>query len=274
MKKILIHNNTKEDTLNVKERLVRLLEDRDAELVSENPDLIVVIGGDGTILSAIRRYKHLRVPFVGVNTGNLGFLSTIDPDNLENIFHSFNPEMFRLVKYPSISVRMTTTGGEVYSGMAFNDVIIKHTEPRLMEAKIYFDGKPFNYFTGDGFIISTPLGATGYAIWSNGAAISSDLMVYQLTPLAPNDNSINRPLLNSLIIPHETKMDIEIVNAYKRRLAVACDGSVISDGFISKINIEMDPKEHVQIVRSIDFDYYQLFRKKIIDKDIRRKIDD
>lgn len=77
-------------------------------------------------------------------------------------------ESYTLQGYPLLKVVSKTINGQLIEKYAFNEVLIKHLEPRLMEAIIYIDKEEFNYFTGDGFIISTPIGATGYAIWAGG----------------------------------------------------------------------------------------------------------
>ncbi|MDO4800155.1 MAG: NAD(+)/NADH kinase [Bacillota bacterium] len=274
MDRILIHSNTRPFTLEVKERLISMLERRGKKIVTHEPDIVVVIGGDGTVLSAIRRYRYLKVPFVGIDTGTLGFLNTILPDKLEKIFDVLDTKNYRIGKYPSISVRMTTLSGEVYKDYAFNEVIIKHLEPKLMEAKVYFNNRGFNYFTGDGFIVSTPLGATGYAIWAGGAVMHSDLNVFQITPIMANDNSVNRPMKSSMILPHDTKLDISVINAHKRKVIVACDGNRVSNEFIQDIHMQLEEDMQVDVIRSDEFDYFDLFKRKIIDKNVRRKVMD
>lgn len=270
MNRVLIHHNVKTDSMQVKKALVELLESRGKVLVTENPDVIIVIGGDGTMLSAIRKYKHLRIPYVGIDTGTLGFLTTIMPDNLEKIFDVLDKKNYRVNTYPLLMVSTKTLSGEVYTEFAFNEIAIKHVEPKLMEAKLYLNNKPFNYFTGDGLIISTPIGATGYAIWAGGAVIHSDIPVYQITPLTPNDNSVNRPLSSTMIVPIRTSLDIKIVKAHKRKVIVACDGTKLSNEYIEEIHVRVAEDISVDVIRSDEFDYFDLFKRKIIDKNIRR----
>lgn len=237
-----------------------------------HPEIIMVIGGDGTMLNAIRTYRRLGVPFVGIDTGTLGFLNTVMPEHLEKVFDVLDSRKFRIVRYPVISVKMTTVGGEVLHDYAFNEVIIRHFEPRLLHSKVYLNDSPFNYFTGDGFVISTPIGATGYAIWTGGAVVHTDLPAYQITPLAPNDNSVNRPMSASVIIPASTKINIDIMAARKRKVAVAVDGNHSTDQYVEKIELTLNMEDPVEIIRSDHFDYFDLYRRKIIDKDVRRKL--
>ncbi len=271
MKKILIHHNYKKESLIAKKNLIDLMEKSDYEVVDENPDLIVVIGGDGTMLSAVRDHRLKRIPFIGINTGNLGFLPSVSADKIEDLLNLIDSGNYKLQSYPLLKVICKTVNGDVIENYAFNEILIKHLEPRLMEVKIYIDGKPFNYFTGDGFIISTPLGATGYAIWAGGVATHSDLPVYQLTPLNPNDNSINRPLKTSMVVPLETEIDFEIIKANSREVIVACDGTKVSNDYISELHIRASNKD-VRFLRLENYNYFDFFKAKIIDKKISRSV--
>ncbi len=273
MNKVLIHHNTKADSMKVKKELIDLLESRGKAIVAVDPDVIIVVGGDGTMLSAIRKYKHLRIPFVGIDTGTLGFLTTIMPDNLEKIFDVLDKKNYRVMSYPLLMVNTKTLSGDVYTEFAFNEITIKHVEPKLMEAKVYLNAKPFNYYTGDGLIISTPMGATGYAIWAGGAVVHSDIPVYQITPLTPNDNSVNRPMSSTMIVPINTILDVNIIKAHKRKVIVACDGIKLSNEYIEDIHIKVAEDMTIDVIRSDEFDYFDLFKRKIIDKNIRRVLE-
>jgi len=265
----MIHHNYKKESLAVKGKLIRALEEKGFEVVKENGDLVVVIGGDGTMLSAIRLFRSLKVPFAGINTGTLGFLPGFHIEEIDYLLEIIRDETYTLQSYPLLKVVSKTINGEVVEKFAFNEIIIKHLEPRLMEAMLYMDNREFNYFTGDGFIISTPIGATGYAIWAGGAAMQSELPVYQITPLNPNDNSINRPMMTSMVVPIETKVDFNIVKSGTREVIVACDGMKVSNDYISELHIEAAHKE-INILRTDKYSYYDLYRRKIIDKTSRR----
>ena len=273
MKKILIHSNTKQTSVEVKNKLIELLKADDKEIVYKDPDVIVVIGGDGTMLSAIRKYRHLKIPFVGIDTGTLGFLTTIMPNHLEKIYEVLDRKNYRVNRYPLLSVKVKTVNGDYYTDFAFNEILIKHEEPKLMEAKLYLNDTPFNYFTGDGLIVSTPMGATGYAIWAGGAVVHSDIPVYQITPLTPNDNSVNRPLKSTMIVPEDTRLHVAIQKAFKRKVIVACDGVRLSDDYIEEIDVVIEKDNEIHVIRSDEFDYFDLFKRKIIDKNILRFIE-
>ncbi len=269
MKRVLVHHNFKKESIKVKGKLIRKLVEADFDVVEEHPDVVIVIGGDGTMLSAIRMMRTLKVPFVGINTGTLGFLPSFHLNEIDKLIEVIEEETYTIQSYPLLKVLCRTVSGEEIIKYAFNEVLIKHLEPRLMEASIYLDKEEFNYFTGDGFIISTPIGATGYAIWAGGVAMHSELPVYQLTPLNPNDNSVNRPLMSSIVVPIETTIDINIVKSGSREVIVACDGIKVSNDYISEIHVKASHKE-IDILRDKKYSYYDLYRRKIIDKNIIR----
>ena len=98
----------------------------------------------------------------------------------------------------------------------------------------------------------------------------SDLPVYQITPITPNDNSVNRPMSSTMILPNDTYIDIKVVHAHKRKVIVACDGSKLSNEYIEDIHIKVADDVKIQVIKSDEFDYFDLFKRKIIDKNIRR----
>src|SRR6056297_378500 len=264
--KIFIHCNHKDSSQEVKERLIELIKDSPLQIVQKDFDLIVVIGGDGTMLSAIRKYKSKMKPFVGINTGTLGFLPSVLPKEINQFVDTIVNKKYIEVDYPLLKLTSTCIDGVKTDHYAFNEILIKHLQPKLMEAKIFFDNKPFNYFTGDGFIISTAIGSTGYAIWAGGVATHPDLNLYQIIPLNPNDNSVNRPLKTSMIVQIDVKLSIDIVKAKKRKVAVACDGKNATHKYIEKIEISKSLHHKVTILKTDTLSYFDLYRDKIIDK--------
>ncbi|MBN2259515.1 MAG: NAD(+)/NADH kinase [Clostridiales bacterium] len=269
MRRIYIHHNNSRVSIRVKEKLIELLKDNEFYPTKYQPDIIIVIGGDGTMLSAIRAHSIKNIPFIGINTGTLGFLPSILPKDIDTLIDILKQKELKVFEYPLLEVHSKTINEEKVINYAFNEILIKHQQPKLMEALVYLNKKPFNYFTGDGFILSTPVGATGYAIWAGGVATHSDLPVFQLTPLNPNDNRINRPMKTSMIVPNNTLIDFKIIKAHQRAVIVACDGINVSDDYIAEIHVKISDLS-VKILRTDDYDYFELYRQKIIDKNIYR----
>lgn len=268
MKRIFLFHNKMRKTLHIKNKIITILKDNDFILSKHKADLILVIGGDGTMLSAIRTLNHLKTPFLGVNTGNLGFLPAVLPHEITeipNIIKSNNT----IENYPLLHVLCESIDGEKMENYAFNEIVVKQSLARMLEAHIYINEKPFNYFTGDGIVFSNPIGTTGYSIWASGAAIHPELDVYQMTPLHPNDNRVNRPLKHSIVLPNSTNIKIDILKANSRGVNLASDGRILNNAHLKKAYISMSNRR-VKIMRKNPSDYFTLFRDKIIDKRISK----
>ncbi len=263
MKNILIHHNYKRETIKIKDRLIRLLNEEDINIVSKNPDLVVSIGGDGTMLNAIRKHFAEQVPFIGINTGSLGFLPTISSKNLNDFIDVIKNNMYTITKYPLLKVNVTTVKGEDLSCFAFNEVLIKQAEPRLMKATIAIDGQHFNDFTGDGLIVSTPVGSTGYAIWTNGAAIHPDVKCLQLVPMNPNDCAINHPVKTSIVLPERTIVGVKVKRPLYSAVVVGCDGVKVARHAAKSISVRIHDQP-VQLLRCHPFNYFDLYSEKIL----------
>lgn len=273
MKRVFIFSNRVKKSLAVKNEVTQLLKQHGFILTKNKPDVIVVIGGDGTMLSAIRSFHQQGVPFLGVNTGSLGFLPGAQPGEIVLLPQLIEGQDSVQDVYPLLEVHLTTVSGKKFISYAFNEIVIKQHQARLLEALLYIDHKPFNYFTGDGLIISTPIGSTGYAIWAGGASIHTAEQVYQITPINPNDNRINRPLRHSLIIPDKTHIHIRMVKANKRSINVAVDGLMVTEEYVAQADI-ISSERKVRIMRLRDTSYFDLFRNKIVDKNIYRFLEE
>ncbi len=269
MKNILIHHNFKRETVETKERLVQILQSEGINIVSSNPDLVVSIGGDGTMLNAIRKHFDEQVPFIGINTGSLGFLPTISSDRLTDFIDVIKNKMFTISRYPLLKVEFVTVKGEKFSRFAFNEVLIKQAEPRLMKAEILIDGRHFNHFAGDGLIVSTAAGSTGYAIWAGGAAIHNEVKAMQLVPLSPNDCAINHPIKTSMILPERTIIDIHVDRPLYSAVVIGCDGVKSARHAAKSINVKIHDMP-IQILRCHPFNYLELYSEKILRKQLER----
>ena len=170
-------------------------------------ELNICVGGDGAFLRSVHRNKFPSVPFIGINTGHLGFFQEISPDDLDSFVDSFYNDDYTIEEISLIEA-------DIYSGdncltlMGLNEIVIKGIESKVIHLNIYIDDEHFEKVSGDGVIISTPLGSTAYNYSCGGSVISPCLDVLQLAPIAPINSKSYRCLSNSLIIPKGTPMEI------------------------------------------------------------------
>ncbi len=263
--RVLIHHNFKKTSLKLKNELIAKLKASELEIVSDKPDIIITLGGDGTMLNAIRKHQHRNVPFIGINTGSLGFLPSVDAGEIDVMIDELLARDYRVNSYPLLKIIAHTTKGEKLEAYAFNEMIIKQAAPRLMEAKIFIDDHFFNEFAGDGLMLSTAIGSTGYAIWAGGAAMHPKTKGVQMIPLCPNDNAIHSPLKTPIILPESCKIDIKIERARFSSSVVGVDGIGLSKYAIADVSASVKA-DAVRIARLRQFNYFDLYSQKIIGK--------
>jgi NAD+ kinase len=223
MKIALVPNPNKADAVNAATRLLTLLSPRPDieavvllapshdELQNSRPDLIVVLGGDGSILGTAQSLGEINVPVAGINFGKLGYLAAF---SLEQFLHHLDallagrlPSTRRLMLKASIYKRLRIADDPLpedfhnlpprVQGLALNDVVINAGDPfRMVELTVRIDGHATTTFRSDGVILSTASGSTGYNLSAGGPLLSPDVEAMVLTPICPHSLSF-RPVVLS-----------------------------------------------------------------------------
>ena len=165
--------------------------------------LNICIGGDGAFLRMVHKYKFPNIPFIGINTGHLGFFQEISPDNLDSFVEKFHLGDYSIEEISLIEACIYSRESCV-TLTGLNEIVIKGIESRVIHLNIYIDDEHFERVSGDGVIISTPIGSTAYNYSCGGSVVSPYLNVLQLAPIAPINSKSYRCLPNSLIIPKDT----------------------------------------------------------------------
>ena len=177
------------------------------ELDEEKPDIVLSIGGDGTLLHAFHKYKHLTdsVAFVGIHTGHLGFYADWKPEEIEKLVISIAKKEFKVIEYPLLEVTINYSHGEdssVY--LALNESTVKSPDVTLV-MDVELNGSHFERFRGDGLCMSTPSGSTAYNKALGGAIVHPSLDSMQLAEIASINNRVFRTVGSSLVLPkHHT----------------------------------------------------------------------
>ena len=156
-------------------------------------DLLVVLGGDGTMLAAARLLEGRATPILGVNTGGLGFLTEVTPDGiykaLDKVFYGAYTVEERLM----LRSRITRHGQQVGGASVLNDIVLsKGTLTRMVQMEIRINGQLVTGLRGDGLIVSTPTGSTAYSLSSGGPILNPAVHALILTPICPHTLTIVR----------------------------------------------------------------------------------
>ena len=179
---------------------------RSREALAEKADLLVVLGGDGTLLAVAREIGSAPVPILGVNLGQLGFLAEVAPEEqLEALDHVLAGE-FETVARMRLEVRAERHGAEIARALALNDLVIKGSDlARMIDLEASTDGGRVGVYHGDGLIVSTPTGSTAYNLSAGGPILMPGARVFVLTPICPHTLT-HRPL----VLPESARLEIEV----------------------------------------------------------------
>jgi len=216
-------------------------------------DILLAIGGDGTTMSAIRSQFHMNKPVLGIHVGNLGFLAESDLDScrdaLEQLIESNFDTQLR-------SVFNVAVNGENY--ISINDVVIDRGESgRIIRLNVFDRDKIVNSYEGDGLIISTANGSTGYSLSAGGPIISPDLHLFTLTPICSHSL-----MTRTIVLSQNSKLSIQFPEGQDK-------GKLTIDGQTTlqlreniKIDIEI-PSKKVPFIMLNDSDYYNKLKTKM-----------
>tara|TARA_B100001175_G_scaffold58122_1_gene46906 strand:- start:915 stop:1781 length:867 start_codon:yes stop_codon:yes gene_type:complete len=180
-----------------------------------NIDVLFTIGGDGTLLRAIPFVKDSNVPILGINTGQLGFLTSLNKESLTKGLDMFFRKKFTLITRTLIELKTSPEIPEIsFFPFALNEVTVtRKNSTSMLSIQTKINKRLLTTYWSDGLIISSPTGSTGYSLSSGGPIISPDTNTFVLNPIAPHNISI-RPL----IIPDNSKIDITVTSRAKNHL--------------------------------------------------------
>ncbi len=221
-------------------------------------DVIIVFGGDGTLLSAARLVGNRGIPMLGVNLGGLGFITEIGRDEISReIIEKTASDRCRFEKRIMLSADVYRRKKKIAKHTALNDVVInKSALARMAELDVHINKKYVTTFRADGLIVSTPTGSTAHSLSAGGPIVYPTLKVFVMTPICPHTLT-NRPL----VLPDNFVLEISVKNG--RDVYLTLDGQV---------GVPLKVKDRI-LIRKADFetkflqlhktDYFQILRKKL-----------
>lgn len=221
-------------------------------------DLMITIGGDGTLLRSITFVRDLGIPIIGINTGRLGFLATLNQELLNVELKKILKGEFKIEERSLLEVRVNNNDDFSDFNFALNEVSVgRKNTTSMIEIKTTLNGEYLNTYWADGLIVSTPTGSTGYSLSCGGPIIMPDSKNFVLTPIAPH-NLNARPL----VISDEKKIEISI-NGRESEYFVSADSKIFSVSIDSKIYISKAPY-FLKMVEFEDDSYINTLREKLM----------
>ncbi|WP_134698852.1 NAD(+)/NADH kinase [Ammoniphilus sp. YIM 78166] len=273
-------NRDKPGALNLAKELIRLVEERGIKCFVEpfvgeyvgrpdlaipliaypqNVDIVFVLGGDGTLLGVARELCRYDIPILGINLGNLGFLSEAEPNNLPLAIERILNGEYDLEKRMMIHAVLIRNGKKINEYHALNDICIaKGTFSRIIECATYVGDMYVTTYNGDGIIVSTPTGSTAYSLSAGGPIAMPSMHVLLLTPIAPHSLSA-RPMV--LSVEQEVRV---VLGSTHEDMGLTIDGQI---GTKLNIGDELVLKRSPYVTSLIKWNessFFEVVRKKLM----------
>ncbi len=228
-------------------------------------DLLISIGGDGTILRAITYVRDLGIPIVGVNTGRLGFLATIQTDEIESALVEIFNGKYKISERTLLSVTTKPDSNVIgETNFALNEIALsRKNTTSMITVETHLDGEYLTSYWADGLILSTPTGSTGYSLSCGGPVITPETNNFALTPIAPHNLSA-RPL----IIPDKTTVTFK-VDGREDQFLMSLDSRIVTLPNTTIVTIQR-ASFVIKMVERLEETFLDTLRKKLLWGEDRR----
>lgn len=222
-------------------------------------DLVIAIGGDGTLLHAARLATPHRVPVVGVNRGRLGFLADISPTDMRDRLEEVLEGKYVKDKRAMLQAKLLRQGHAENTCEALNDVVLQKWQTgRMLDFETWIDGRYVNTHGGDGLVIATATGSTAYALSCGGPILYPELDALVLAPICPHTLS-DRPI----VVRSSSTIEVRLVERPDTRAQVTCDGVPLGELVPGDRLVVMPSPKTVTLLHPSDHDYYRILRSKL-----------
>ncbi|MEN8136800.1 MAG: NAD kinase [Bacteroidota bacterium] len=221
-------------------------------------DLMFTLGGDGTILRVIRYIKDVEIPIVGINTGRLGFMANISKEDIENKVDAIIKGDYKVEDRSLLELSTSDKVEGLLFNFALNEIAINRKETTSMvTVDAFLDGEFLNSYWGDGILIATPTGSTGYSLSCGGPIIMPGSNNLVITPIAPH-NLYARPF----VIPDHTEIELQITGRAESYL-LTLDSTAITVPHGIKLRVKKSDVA-VKMVRFEELRFLKTLRKKML----------
>lgn len=233
-----------------------------SEKYNDRAELNICVGGDGAFLRAVHRNRFPTIPFIGINTGHLGFFQEIHPEHVDEFIDRYINKDYIVEEISLVNAEITTRRNTYYL-TGVNEIVIKGIKSKVVHLEVFIDGNHLERFSGDGIIISTPAGSTAYNFSAGGSIIYPSLNTLQITPLSPISSKAYRSLPNSAVIPGELIISVKPEYRYENSILMVNDGMEFKYDNITNINLRVSDKKIYKLNFSKDM-YWNNLKSKFL----------
>jgi NAD+ kinase len=277
MAKISIWDNGTQESKEIRkvlEEKLKLASLTVSSVFSGDEELIVCIGGDGSLLSMLTKYKYPAIPISGINTGHLGFFQELDKTDIDEFIHKYKNGDYTIQQYRTVCCEILYETNDVASEKAnikprrdsfqgLNEIIIKGAFSHAAHLNISIDENFIERFSGDGIAISTAAGSTAINYSLGGAIVDPRIDLLQITPIAPINSAAYRSFTSSVILPPNLDISIFPEHINSKALVLVVDGveHIIKEAVDIKLHLS---KERINIMRFLDYEFWKTVKQKLL----------
>ena len=238
MMKVGLYGNQTEKTKEVMNAFDRLCQEGCFERDDVSPDVVITVGGDGTLLGAFHHYRNQldRIRFVAIHTGHLGFYTDWRNFEVDQLIESLKQDKGEHVSYPLLDVNVKLKSGDVIRYAALNEATLRKVNGTLL-CEVYINGELFENFRGDGLCVATPTGSTGLSKSLGGAVVHPRAEVMQMTEMASINNRVYRPLSSPMIFAKDNVLTLRPES--KEGMVMAIDHLTYDANEIEEIQLQI-----------------------------------
>ena len=229
---------------------------------NNNYDIAISIGGDGTFLKMLHANNfNNSIYYASINAGSLGFLSSIESNNIKKFILDLKNNLFDLKEMDILKTIVYSDKKEEY--LSLNEITIRKSDFSSLKCEVKINNDLLENYNGDGLIISTATGSTAYNLALSGPIVDPSVKGYIITPIAPINNRVYKSLINSLIISNDKKISIVPEN---NNLCIVVDGKLININNVK--NIECFITNGIKCIVLKEYNYIKNIKSKVIDYNI------
>ncbi|NIS08672.1 MAG: NAD(+)/NADH kinase [Candidatus Dadabacteria bacterium] len=230
-----------------------------AEKIHEQADVVIVLGGDGTFLGVARTLSGTEIPVVGINMGNLGFLTEVTREESAELVDIIARGTYEIETRDMITARVMRDGKQFCSYDVLNDVVISRgVVSRVVDLAVETNNKQITTVKADGLILSTPTGSTAYSLSAGGPIVFPTLPLMIITPICPHTLT-NRPL----VVSNERKIKVRSLSS-ETELHLTLDGQISFDLMPDDVVEVSKSKKSVKFIKSPFRDYFTILKTKLM----------
>lgn len=262
IKKVKFYSNNTEISNELLQMALKEFVDNDFEVVDDNYELAIALGGDGSFLRMLKENNfNSDIYYVGINTGTLGFLQEIKPNEILEFINKLKKEKYLIEK---IGIQETTVifnnvNEKLYS---LNEILVREGNLNTISLEVRVDDELLEKYVGDGLMVSTSVGSTAYNLSFGGSIVYGSLPTLQITPIAPLNSKAYRDLLNSVIVP-ENNIITMIPSINKKNLLITIDGKNKKYKNVDKI-ITVVNNKHIKCLRLENYSFTKIVNEKFL----------